>query len=161
MALDLFAPLIATLFFLTATLAGIYLYCCYFRTSREENDLEKCADKARHDHNYGEERNVGLTTNFYNYLYPLSMTLPAKTSYDIGFPSSLTNNPPVIPEKCAHVLTCPFEERDITGLVHVAVRDRPLLYRTASSDIKWVNSHCHLQVIQEVDEEEILDGEEA
>lgn len=161
MALDLFAPLIATLFFLTATLAGIYLYCCYFRTSREENDLEKCDDKSRHDRDYGEGRNVG-TTNFCNYLYPLSMTLPARTSYDvgIGFPSSLANNPPVIPEKSAHVLTCSLEERDITELAHVKVRDRPMLCRTTSSDIKWVNSHCQLQVIQEVDEEEILDEQQ-
>lgn len=161
MALDLFAPLIAALFFVTATLAAIYLYCCYFRTSREENDPEKSADKAHH--NYEEGRNVGVpTTNFYNYLYPLSMTLPARTSYDVevGFPSSPTN-PPVIPEKSAHVLICPFEKRDITELAHVAVRDQPLLCRTTGNDIKWVNSHCQLQVIQEVDEEEILDGEEA
>jgi len=162
MALDFFAPLIATLFFVTASLAGIYLYCCYFRTSKEENKPEKSADKAHH--NYEEGRNVGEpSTNFYNYLYPLSMTLPTRIPYDVsvGFPSSPINNPPVIPEKSAHLLVCPFEEKDITELAHVVIRDRPLLCRGTSKDIKWVNSHCQLQVIQEVNEEEILDGEEA
>ena len=160
MALDLFAPLIATLFFISATLAGIYLYCCYFRTSKEENDPE-FADKARH--NYEDGNNVGVpSTNFYNYLYPLSMTLPAKIyDVDVSFPSSPLNKTPVISEKNAHVLIGPFEERDLTELAHGAVRDRPLLCRTTSNDIKWVNSHCQLQVIQEVDEEEIADGEEA
>lgn len=163
MALDLFAPLIATLFFVTATLAGIYLYCCYFRTSKEENDPEKFADKARHNL-YEDGSSVGVpTTNFYNYLYPLSMTLPAKIyDVDVGFPSSPLNKTPVVSEKNARVLISPFEDRDLTELSHVAVRtDRPLLCRTISNDIKWVNSHCQLQVIQEVDEEEILDGEEA
>ena len=162
MALDYFAPLIATLFFVTATLAGIYLYCCYFRTSKEESDPEKSANEAHH--NYEEGSDVGKpTANFYNYLYPLSMTLPVRVSYDVnvGFPSSPTNDPPVIPEKSAHVLVYPFEERDITKLAHVAVRDRPLPCRRTSNDIKWVSSHCQLHVIQEVNEEEILDGEEA
>lgn len=162
MASDLFAPLIATLFFVIATLAGIYLYCCYFRTSKEENDPEKFADKARR-HNYEDGSNIGVpSTNFYNYLYPLSMTLPAKIyDVDVGFPSSSLNNTSVISEKSAHVLLGPFEERDLTELSHVAVRDRSLLCRTSSNDTKRVNSHCQLQVIQEVDEEEILDGEEA
>ena len=163
MASDLFAPLIATLFFVAATLAGIYLYCCYFRTSKEENNHDKSADKAHHKYEEGSVNVGGPTTNFYNYLYPLSLTLPARISYDIdvGFPSSPTNTPPVIPEKSAHVLICPVEERNITELAHVAVRDRPLLCRPTSNDIKWINSHCQLQVIQEVNEEEILYGEEA
>ena len=161
MALDLFAPLIATLFFVTATLAGIYLYCCYFRSSKEENDPEKFTDKAQH--NYEDGSNVVVpSTNFYNYLYPLSMTLPAKIyDVDVGFPSSPLNNPPVISEKSAHVLIGPFEERHLTEISHVAIRDRPSLCRTTSNDTKWVNSHCQLQVIQEVDEEEMLEGEEA
>ena len=161
MALDLFAPLIATLFCVTATLAGIYLYCCYFRSSKEENDPEKFTDKAHH--NYEDGSNIGVpSTNFYNYLYPLSMTLPAKIyDVDVGFPSSPLNNPPVISEKSAHVLIGPFEERHLTEISHVAIRDRPSLCRTTSNDTKWVNSHCQLQVIQEVDEEEMLDGEEA
>ena len=157
-ASDFFAPLIATLFFITATLAGIYIYCCYFRTSKEESDPEKSADKAHR--NYEEERNVGApTTNFYNYLYPLSMSLPPRSLYDVnvGLPSSPTDMPPVIHERNANVLICPFEETDMTEL---AVRDRSLLCRSTSNDIKWVNSHCQLQVIQEVNEEEILDEEE-
>ena len=90
------------------------------------------------------------------------MTLPAKIyDVDVSFPSSPLNKTPVISEKNAHVLIGPFEERDLTELAHGAVRDRPLLCRTTSNDIKWVNSHCQLQVIQEVDEEEIADGEEA
>lgn len=159
MASDVFAPLIATLFFVTATLAGIYIYCCYFRTSKEENDPEKSAEKAHR--NYEEERNIGApTTNFYNYLYPLSMSLPPKSSYDVnvGFPSSPTNMPPVVHEKNANVLVCPFEKRDVAEL---AVHDRPLLCGRTSNDIKWANSHCQLQVIREVNEEEILDEEEA
>ena len=156
---DYFAPLIATLFFVSATLAGIYIYCCFFRTSKEENDQNKSKDKAHRDSN--EERNVGIRTlNFYNHMYPFSMALPPKDLYgnvNVGFTSSPPNSPRVFEEKTAKVLLRPFEEKDAKE----PVRDRPLFCRSTSHETKRVSSHCQLQVIQEVIEEEILDEEEA
>lgn len=155
---DYFAPLIAILFFVSATLAGIYLYCCYFRTSKEDNDQNKSTDKAHRGHE--EERNVGiLTTNFYHNMYPLSMSLPSRDLYgnvNIGFTSSPLNTPSVLEEKTAKVLVFPFEEKTLKE----PARDRPLFCRSTSHDAKRVSSHCQLQVIQEVNEEEILDEEE-
>lgn len=154
---DYFAPLIATLFFVTATLAGIYLYCCYFRTSKEENDQNMSTDKAHRGHE--EERNVGiLTTNFYN-MYPFSMSLPTRDLYgnvNVGFTSSPPNTPSAFEEKPAKVFVIPFEEKALKE----AARDRPLFCKSTSHDAKRVSLHCQLQVIQEVNEEEILDEEE-
>lgn len=157
---DYFAPLIATLFFVSATLAGIYIYCCFFRTSKEENDQNESTDKAHRDSN--EERNVGILTssNFYNHMYPFSMALPPKDLYgnvNVGFTSSPPNSPRVFEEKTAKVLLRHFEEKDAKE----PVRDRPLFCRSTSHETKRVSSYCQLQVIQEVIEEEILDEEEA
>ena len=154
---DFFAPLIATLFFVSATLAGIYIYCCFFRKSREENDQNKSTDKAHRE--YEEERNVGITRNFCNHMYPLSMALPPRDLYghvNIGFVSSPPHSPPVLEEKTAKVLVCPFEGEDMK----VVAPDRPLFCRSTSHDTKRVSLHCQLQVIQEVTEEEILEEEE-
>lgn len=154
---DYFAPLITTLFFVSATLAGIYIYCCFIRTSKKEHDEKISTAKANRDCNE-EERNIGiLTTNFYNHIYPFSMALPQASDVRVGFPSSPLNTPPVLEEKTAQGLVCPFERKDTKELVH----GRPLFCRKTSHDVKWVNSHCNLQVIEEVNEEEVLDEEEA
>ena len=159
MSSDYFAPLIATLFFVSASLAGIYIYYCYFRRSKEENDQNNSTGKARRVS--VEERNVGIpSTNFYNHMYPLSMAFPPKDLYghvNAGFISSPSNTPSVAEEKTAKVLVCPFEGKDLKE----PARERPSFSRSNSHDTNKVSSHCRLKVIEEVNEEEMLNEEEA
>lgn len=158
MANEYLAPLITTLFFLSATLAGIYIYCCYFRTSKEENVAQTPSTNKAH-RNHEEEKNIGiLTPNFYNHIYPFSMALPSSDIcgfVNVDFPSSPTNTASLVEEKNAKDIDCPFKGKELKEIFH----DRPFLCRSTSRE--WVNSHCQLQVIQEVNEEGILDEESA
>lgn len=88
------------------------------------------------------------------------MAFPPKDLYghiNEGFISSPSNTPSVAEEKTAKVLVCPFEGKDMKELA----RDRPLFSRSNSHDTHKVSLHCQLKVIEEVNEEEILNEEEA
>lgn len=124
MVLDLFVLLIVILFFVIVILVGIYFYCCYFRISKEENDLEKFVDKVCYNL-YEDGSSVGvLIINFYNYFYFLLMMFFVKIyDVDVGFLSFLLNKMLVIFEKNVCVFISFFEDRDLMEFLYVVVCD--------------------------------------
>ena len=153
MEIEYLAPLITTLFFLLATLAGIYIYCCYFRTDKKEN-------RAKAPSTDIEEKYIGsFSPNFFNHLYPFTTSLLSSdlcncAFVNVEFSSSPPISPSVVEERKAKGIEG-FMEKDDGEKFH----DRPLSFRSTSHDSRLVNFHCQLQVIQEVNEEEISDGE--
>lgn len=144
MAVEYLAPLITSLFFLSVTLAGIYIYCCYIRAEKKE-DTAQTVSTVR-EKKYFES----LSPDFFNHMYPIPVALPSSDLsgiVNVRFSSSPLISPTIV------------KDRKAKGIDGEMFQGRPLFFRSMSHDPKWVNFHCQLQVIQEVNEEEISDGE--
>lgn len=143
---DHFVPIVAGAFFVCTAIAGICLYCCYFKKHKQQNKAERQTrnnDKRSHGVHgkSGQFPSYSLHGNpFLFYMGPAPYEFSEAPLTAETESKRIPNSPCYHPEKHCNKLP-----------------ERKQVCRSTSYD-KPLRSSCHLQVITEADEEN--EGEE-